>query len=78
MADFEFYSMAPREELRPFVEAIWGVRGAGDFGTEAVLPNGSIELMVNFGPVQGVVVGGYEKPRDSGAEAVTVPFRVSL
>lgn len=69
MADFEFYSMAPREELRPFVEAIWGVRGAGDFGTEAVLPNGSIELMVNFGPVQGVVARGADPLRQSFRDA---------
>lgn len=62
---FEFFAFAARPELAPFVESIWGVRGHGDFGTEAVLPNGAIELMINFGPLQRVVGHG-ERVLDDG------------
>jgi len=58
MSGFEFFSFPPGPELAPFVETIWGVRGAAHFSTEAVLPNGAVELMVNFGPVQAVVGHG--------------------
>jgi AraC-like DNA-binding protein len=51
---FEFFSFAPSPALAPFVESIWGVRGSTFFTREAVLPNGVVELMVNFGPTQKV------------------------
>lgn len=54
MADFTFFRFAPSPALAPFVEVIWGVRGRAEFSREAVLPNGVVELMVNFGPVQKV------------------------
>jgi AraC-like DNA-binding protein len=58
MGDVEFFSFPPRAELAPFVETIWGVRGMGTDPVEAVVPNGAIELMVNFGPTQEVVGRG--------------------
>jgi AraC-like DNA-binding protein len=51
---FHFFHFPPSPVLAPFVEAIWGVRGSTFFTREAVLPNGAVELMVNFGPVQKV------------------------
>ena len=62
MTGFEFFERSPRRELAPFVESIWGVRGLGTYHVESVLPNGAIELMVNFGPLQRVTSYG---PRDS-------------
>lgn len=58
MGDVEFFSFPPRTELEPFVATIWGVRGFGSHPVEAVVPNGAIELMVNFGPTQEVVGRG--------------------
>ena len=37
------------------MEVIWAVRGAASWSREVVLPNGAIELMINFGPTQKVV-----------------------
>lgn len=54
MATFTFFRFAPSPELAPFVEVIWGVRGRAEFTREGVLPNGVVELMVNFGPTQKV------------------------
>ncbi len=56
--EIEFFCTPPRADLAPFVEAVWGVRGPAEDVTEAVLPNGAIELMINFGPVQHVVGHG--------------------
>jgi len=62
---FEFFAFPPRAELAPFVDTIWGVRGHADFSTESVLPNGAIELMINFGPAQRVVGHGERELHDS-------------
>lgn len=51
---FEFRQIEPSPALAPFVELIWMVRGVGPYDREAVLPNGVVELMVNFGPTQKV------------------------
>lgn len=65
MREAEFFSVPPRSDLAPFVEAIWGVRGFGEHSTEAVVPNGAIELMVNFGPAQEVVGRGDRSLRET-------------
>lgn len=52
---FEFHASPPSSRLAPFIEVIWAVRGATDYTCEAVLPNGVIELMINFGPTQQVL-----------------------
>lgn len=52
--EIEFYATPPSPRLAPFIELIWAVRGATDNISEAVLPNGAIELMINFGPTQKV------------------------
>lgn len=51
---FHFFQFAPSTALAPFVDTIWGVRGSTFFTREAVLPNGAVELMINFGPTQKV------------------------
>jgi len=58
MSGFELFSFDPPRQLAPFVEAIWGVRGTAGYTTEAVLPSGAVELMINFGPEQRVVGHG--------------------
>ena len=58
MPPFHFFAHPPSPALAPFVQVIWGVSGVTDYHSEAVLPNGVVELMVNFGPVQKVVAYG--------------------
>lgn len=58
MSESVFFTFPPRPVLAPFVRAIWGVRAAVVEAAEAVLPNGAIELMVNFGSEQRVVGHG--------------------
>ncbi len=60
---FEFFHFPPSPALAPFVELIWGVRGSASFTREAVLPNGVVELMINFGPTQKVHAYG-DRPVD--------------
>jgi len=55
---FELFWMMPSARLRPFVDAIWGVRGSAHYHVEAVVPNGAIEMMINLGPPQRVVAYG--------------------
>jgi AraC-like DNA-binding protein len=55
MTSFHYFAHPPSPALAPFIEVIWGVAGAHDYHSEAVLPNGVVELMVNFGPVQKVI-----------------------
>lgn len=69
MQSVEFISFAPRAELAPFVETIWGVRGHGGYTLEAVMPNGAVELMVNFGPPQHVVAHGERELADTYKDA---------
>jgi AraC-like DNA-binding protein len=45
----EFFSAAPRPPLHLYVECIWAVRGSGDYRRAQVLPNGALQLMINFG-----------------------------
>jgi AraC-like DNA-binding protein len=61
---FVFFSVPPSPALAPFVEAIWGVRGIAHYHVESVVPNGALELMVNFGPPQAVVAYGDRKAGD--------------
>lgn len=58
MPDFHFFAATPSAALSPFVETIWGIRGTAQYHVESVLPNGAIELMVNFGPRQRIVAYG--------------------
>lgn len=53
-----FFSFPPSVALAPFIECFWGVRGVAHYHIESILPNGAIELMVNFGPRQNVVAYG--------------------
>jgi AraC-like DNA-binding protein len=46
---FEFHRAVPGAPLAAFVEAIWSVRGAGGYRRFVMLPNGAVQLMVNFG-----------------------------
>ncbi|MGE0160791.1 MAG: DUF6597 domain-containing transcriptional factor [Gemmatimonadales bacterium] len=55
MTSFHYFAHPPSPALAPFVEVIWGVSGTHEYHAEAVLPNGVVELMVNFGPVQKVI-----------------------
>src|SRR5687768_15564939 len=45
----------PPPQLRPWVEALWVVRGADPGRREQVLPNGAVELIVNLGAPHAVV-----------------------
>jgi AraC-like DNA-binding protein len=58
MSGFVFFSFPPSPALAPFVDSLWGVRGSAHYHVESILPNGAIELMVNFGPRQKVVAYG--------------------
>lgn len=64
MAGFVFFTHPPGPELAPFVDSFWGVRGSAHYHIESVLPNGAIELMVNFGPRQTVVAYGDREAHD--------------
>ncbi|MCW5634315.1 MAG: AraC family transcriptional regulator [Rubrivivax sp.] len=48
-AAIEFFAVRPRAPLDAFVELIWAVRGAAPYRRAAVLPNGAVQLMLNFG-----------------------------
>jgi AraC-like DNA-binding protein len=58
VTSFRYFAYPPTPALAPFIEVIWGVTGMHDYHSEAVLPNGVVELMVNFGPVQKVKAYG--------------------
>ncbi len=64
MSGFHFFTQDPSPRLAPFVERLWGVRGSADFHVESVLPDGAVQLMVNFGPTQAVVAYGDRECRD--------------
>jgi AraC-like DNA-binding protein len=61
---FVFFTHPAGPELTPFVHSFWGVRGSAHHHVESVLPNGAIELMVNFGPRQTVVAYGERHTHD--------------
>lgn len=48
-AAFEYRCSVPRPPLDAFVEAIWSVRGSGGYRRFVMLPNGAVQLMINFG-----------------------------
>jgi AraC-like DNA-binding protein len=56
--DFEFNLTPLPPPLDAFVEAVWAVRGHTFYHRETVLPNASIELMINFGARQRVLAFG--------------------
>jgi AraC-like DNA-binding protein len=45
----DFMQVRPRPPLSLFVEAIWAVRGSSGYQRFTMLPNGAVQLMVNFG-----------------------------
>lgn len=45
----EFRRAVPQPPLDAFVEAIWAVRGSGGYQRFVMLPNGAVQLMINFG-----------------------------
>ncbi|MBL8288787.1 MAG: helix-turn-helix transcriptional regulator [Rubrivivax sp.] len=47
--DLAFFAVRPRPPLDAFVELIWATRGAAPYRRAAVLPNGALQLMLNFG-----------------------------
>ena len=65
MSTFHFFVFPPSPALAPFIDSIWGVRGTSFFTREAVLPNGVVELMVNFGPTQKVHAYGEQEVDES-------------
>jgi AraC-like DNA-binding protein len=55
----EYSERQPRAQLRPFVEAFWLLRGAGDGALNPVLPDGRSELILHRGtPFDRVPAGG--------------------
>lgn len=54
----DFFATVPRPPLDRFVEAIWAVRGHAPYRRAVVLPNGALQLMVNFGAPHAVVGHG--------------------
>lgn len=69
MAGFTFFRFAPSPPLSPFIECLWGVRGSAHHHVESVLPNGAIELMVNFGPRPRVIAYGDRESDDEFGRA---------
>jgi methylphosphotriester-DNA--protein-cysteine methyltransferase len=57
-ARFDFFSAVPRAPLDLFVESIWAVRGDAPYRRSVVLPNGALQLMVNFGAPHAVIGQG--------------------
>jgi AraC-like DNA-binding protein len=54
----EFFAVSPPPPLDRFIETIWAVRGEGTRGRSAVLPNGAMQLIVNFGAAHRVLAFG--------------------
>jgi AraC-like DNA-binding protein len=54
----EFFAAVPPPPLDRFVESIWAVRGTGSYERSAVLPNGALQLMLNFGEPHRVIAFG--------------------
>jgi AraC-like DNA-binding protein len=55
---FDFFCAVPRAPLDLFVESIWAVRGDAPYRRSAVLPNGALQLMMNFGAPHAVIGQG--------------------
>jgi methylphosphotriester-DNA--protein-cysteine methyltransferase len=65
---FDFYSAIPSPPLDRFVESIWAVRGTAPYRRSSVLPNGALQLMINFGaPHRVIAFGGRRAAREYGA-----------
>ena len=65
---FEFRLSSLRPPLDAFVEAVWAVRGSGGYRRFVMLPNGALQLMVNFGAPHRVLrAGGRTLDRDCRA-----------
>ena len=60
----QFGMIAPSPALAPFVQTIWWVRAGASPACEVILPNGAIELMINFGPTQRVLGYGAQASND--------------
>lgn len=58
MSAVEFFAVKPAPPLDRFVEQIWGVRGDDPNQRSAVLPNGAMQLIVNFGAAHRVLAFG--------------------
>lgn len=50
-----FHQAALRPPLDHYVELVWAVQGSTFYHREVVLPNGAMELMLNYGSVQRVL-----------------------
>src|SRR5262245_37550525 len=48
-AALDFFAVRLRPPLDGFVELVWATRGAAPYRRAAVLPNGAVQLMLNFG-----------------------------
>ncbi len=48
----EFYTYVPSEPINKWIQFIWISEGQGDTTKSKVLPNGAIELIINFGQKQ--------------------------
>ena len=46
---FAFVAVTPDAPLRRYVERLWYARGRVTYGSEAILPDGNVSLMINFG-----------------------------
>lgn len=55
---FEFHRAVPRPPLDAFVEAIWAVLGSSGYRRFVMLPNGALQLMINFGAPHRVLSAG--------------------
>lgn len=54
-APYEFFAVTPRQPLARFIESLWAVRGDVPYRRSLVLPNGALQLMVNFGAPHRVI-----------------------
>jgi AraC-like DNA-binding protein len=63
----EFHATPLRPPLDAFVEVVWAVKGLTFYTKETVLPNGRLELMINFGSMQrALAFGGRAAAADHG------------
>lgn len=65
----EFWRAVPRAPLAAFVECVWAVRGAGGYRRAQVLPNGALQLMLNFGAPHHVLAFGAREQRQQHRRA---------
>lgn len=58
MPTVEFHAAGLQPPLDAFVEVVWAVKGSTFYQKETILPNGRMELMINFGSLQRVLAFG--------------------